>query len=289
MGSCGTWAGRELLVLLSGVWLCAAQPTPPGPTRSPAPPLKFRLAGYPRKHNEGRVEVFYNDEWGTICDDDFTLANAHVLCRHLGFVAATGWAHSAKYGTGVGKRGRWAQPGCGCTLAHCRGRCMCHGGFACMCVRHGGFVCTGVCHGGIVCVCHGGFACTGVCHGGFACMVGGGGGRAAEVPQVLQLRRCTDPGAHAVWGSCLAEQPCGEVGAPHLQVSARGSGVSPAPALCRGRAAPSPAPALLLRTVWSPAVPHGHPLSLCLGLAPLTTALVSGRANLAGQPELRWR
>ncbi|OPJ81210.1 lysyl oxidase-like protein 3 [Patagioenas fasciata monilis] len=64
---------------------------------------KFRLAGYPRKHNEGRVEVFYNDEWGTICDDDFTLANAHVLCRHLGFVAATGWAHSAKYGKGVGR------------------------------------------------------------------------------------------------------------------------------------------------------------------------------------------
>lgn len=198
MGSCGTWAGRELLVLLSSVWLCAAQPTPPGPTRSPAPPLKFRLAGYPRKHNEGRVEVFYNDEWGTICDDDFTLANAHVLCRHLGFVAATGWAHSAKYGTGVGKRGRWAQPGCGCTLAHCRGRCTCHGGFACMCVCQGGFVCMGVCHRGTVCVCHGGFACTGVCHGGFACMVGGG--RAAEVPQVLQLRRCADPGAHAVWG-----------------------------------------------------------------------------------------
>ncbi|NWW93372.1 LOXL3 oxidase, partial [Rhynochetos jubatus] len=65
--------------------------------------LKFRLAGYPRKHNEGRVEVFYNDEWGTICDDDFTLPNAHVLCRHLGFVAATGWAHSAKYGQGVGR------------------------------------------------------------------------------------------------------------------------------------------------------------------------------------------
>ncbi|NXF71122.1 LOX3B oxidase, partial [Sclerurus mexicanus] len=65
--------------------------------------LKFRLAGYPRKHNEGRIEVFYNDEWGTICDDDFTLGNAHVLCRHLGFVAATGWAHSAKYGKGVGR------------------------------------------------------------------------------------------------------------------------------------------------------------------------------------------
>ncbi|XP_064304759.1 lysyl oxidase homolog 3 isoform X9 [Phalacrocorax carbo] len=105
MGSCGTWAWQELLVLLSSLWLWvgSAQPTPPGPTHAPGPQLKFRLAGYPRKHNEGRVEVFYNDEWGTICDDDFTLANAHVLCRHLGFVAATGWAHSAKYGKGVGR------------------------------------------------------------------------------------------------------------------------------------------------------------------------------------------
>ncbi|XP_075276298.1 lysyl oxidase homolog 3 isoform X7 [Opisthocomus hoazin] len=105
MGSCSMWAWPELLVLLSSVWLGvgSAQPTLPGPTHSPGPQLKFRLAGYPRKHNEGRVEVFYNDEWGTICDDDFTLANAHVLCRHLGFVAATGWAHSAKYGKGIGR------------------------------------------------------------------------------------------------------------------------------------------------------------------------------------------
>uniref|UniRef100_A0A9J7XY42 Lysyl oxidase homolog n=1 Tax=Cyprinus carpio carpio TaxID=630221 RepID=A0A9J7XY42_CYPCA len=65
--------------------------------------IKFRLAGYPRKHNEGRVEVFYNGEWGTICDDDFTLANAHVLCHHLGFVEALSWSHSAKYGPGTGK------------------------------------------------------------------------------------------------------------------------------------------------------------------------------------------
>ncbi|XP_069654425.1 lysyl oxidase homolog 3 isoform X5 [Haliaeetus albicilla] len=105
MGSCGTWAWQELLVLLSSVWLWegSSQPTPPGSTHTPGPQLKFRLAGYPRKHNEGRIEVFYNDEWGTICDDDFTLANAHVLCRHLGFVAATGWAHSAKYGKGIGR------------------------------------------------------------------------------------------------------------------------------------------------------------------------------------------
>uniref|UniRef100_A0A8D0F3K1 SRCR domain-containing protein n=1 Tax=Strix occidentalis caurina TaxID=311401 RepID=A0A8D0F3K1_STROC len=104
MGSCSPRARQELLVLLSvWLWVGSTQPTPPAPTHGPGPQLKFRLAGYPRKHNEGRVEVFYNDEWGTICDDDFTLANAHVLCRHLGFVAATGWAHSAKYGKGVGR------------------------------------------------------------------------------------------------------------------------------------------------------------------------------------------
>ncbi|XP_041435235.1 lysyl oxidase homolog 3B isoform X3 [Xenopus laevis] len=76
----------------------------PVSTSAPQPNsgLKFRLAGYPRKHNEGRIEVFYNKEWGTICDDDFTMENAHVLCRHLGFTAATGWTHSAKYGKGAG-------------------------------------------------------------------------------------------------------------------------------------------------------------------------------------------
>lgn len=105
MGRCGTRTWQELLVLLGGLWMwgSGAQPTAPSPTRSSVPPLKFRLAGYPRKHNEGRIEVFYNEEWGTICDDDFTLANAQVLCRQLGFVGATGWAHSAKYGKGVGR------------------------------------------------------------------------------------------------------------------------------------------------------------------------------------------
>uniref|UniRef100_A0A8D0GGR1 Lysyl oxidase homolog n=1 Tax=Sphenodon punctatus TaxID=8508 RepID=A0A8D0GGR1_SPHPU len=95
-------------LLLCSVWLwvsVVAQTSPPAPTgqSQPGSKLQFRLAGYPRKHNEGRIEVFYNHEWGTICDDDFTLANAQVLCRHLGFVTATGWTHSAKYGKGVGR------------------------------------------------------------------------------------------------------------------------------------------------------------------------------------------
>uniref|UniRef100_A0A8C4I5B3 Lysyl oxidase homolog n=1 Tax=Dicentrarchus labrax TaxID=13489 RepID=A0A8C4I5B3_DICLA len=101
--------------LLFGLWFtcCLAQTTPsntatPAPSPSPSPQsqnerLKVRLAGYPRKHNEGRVELFYKGEWGTICDDDFSISNANVLCRQLGFVSATGWTHSAKYGKGQGK------------------------------------------------------------------------------------------------------------------------------------------------------------------------------------------
>uniref|UniRef100_A0A3Q1FYD7 Lysyl oxidase homolog n=1 Tax=Acanthochromis polyacanthus TaxID=80966 RepID=A0A3Q1FYD7_9TELE len=108
---------RLAFILLFGLWLpcCFTQTTPsnsatPTPTPSPSPSpqprtekLKVRLAGYPRKHNEGRIELFYKGEWGTICDDDFSLANANVLCRQLGFVSATGWTHSAKYGKGQGK------------------------------------------------------------------------------------------------------------------------------------------------------------------------------------------
>ncbi|XP_053313975.1 lysyl oxidase homolog 3 isoform X7 [Spea bombifrons] len=99
---------------MAGLWmlmtLCIfrpswAQQTPHPTTPAPNPNggLKIRLAGFPRKHNEGRVEIFYNQEWGTICDDDFSMENAHVLCRQLGFTEATGWAHSAKYGKGLGR------------------------------------------------------------------------------------------------------------------------------------------------------------------------------------------
>uniref|UniRef100_A0A5F9DG96 Lysyl oxidase homolog n=1 Tax=Oryctolagus cuniculus TaxID=9986 RepID=A0A5F9DG96_RABIT len=98
------WSPWGLLLCL----LCSSGWGSPSPSASPekrpgSEGLRFRLAGYPRKPSEGRVEIQRAGEWGTICDDDFTLQAAHVLCRELGFTEATGWTHSAKYGPGTGR------------------------------------------------------------------------------------------------------------------------------------------------------------------------------------------
>jgi len=49
--------------------------------------LTVRLAGS-RVPYEGRLEVYYNGIWGTVCDDYFDDTDARVACYSLGFGSA---------------------------------------------------------------------------------------------------------------------------------------------------------------------------------------------------------
>ena len=77
-------------------------------------PGKTKLLSYIHSHllgvrlvngstrNEGRVELFHQGNWGTVCDDDWDIKNAHVICKMLGYPRAIQALPSSAFGEGTG-------------------------------------------------------------------------------------------------------------------------------------------------------------------------------------------
>ena len=69
----------------------------------------FLMAGFPSEifielndgygfPNQGRVALYYKNQWGTVCDDSWDINDAHVVCRMLGYPKAIGFTTQSLFG-----------------------------------------------------------------------------------------------------------------------------------------------------------------------------------------------
>ena len=70
------------LLLVAGLAALSTAPAHADPAEG-----DLRLSGG-SAHHEGRLEIFYDNEWGTVCDDFFRMKDARVACRQLGYTNA---------------------------------------------------------------------------------------------------------------------------------------------------------------------------------------------------------
>lgn len=65
--------------------------------------VPIRLVGSGSDRCSGRVEVYHNHVWGTVCDDDWDLNDTQVVCRQLGCETRDIVPLTLCFGEGIGQ------------------------------------------------------------------------------------------------------------------------------------------------------------------------------------------
>ncbi|NXD58523.1 C163A protein, partial [Corvus moneduloides] len=109
-GSGPTWLDHiECTEQHSSLWQCQSDPWNPQSCDNRAEEThitctdreKLRVMGG-EDECSGRVEIWHQGSWGTICDDTWDMADANVVCRQLGCGSAVSALSEAAFGEGAG-------------------------------------------------------------------------------------------------------------------------------------------------------------------------------------------